>query len=323
MERMSALRGAFAFLVAGLVVGLMLTACGSDNGSRQTSGPSASIDLSRDDLGRSVSVQTPAQRVVAMSPSMVELLFAVGVTPIGRPSSADYPPQAASVPTFGSSYDFSDEVIANMRPDLVLADAILDAGSIDRLARLGAPVFAVRVASYEDVLRALRVVGALTGNLERGEREAKAIEEKMEAVKARLPATRPSVAIIIGGRGPIYVAKNDAWAGNLVTHLGGRNILPTGPDTFELPGFTEYSLERLAEQNPDVILVISPQPLPAPRTSQLLAASPVWNSLKAVREGRVHELDPAVYLQSAGPRVSQILDELPKLLHPGVFTATR
>lgn len=323
MRRFTPLRITAFFVLA--VFGLALAACGSgnDNGGAEPTPAGAAVNLSRDDLGRNVTVNAPAQRVVAMSPSMVELMFAVGATPVGRPSSADYPAQAASVPAFGSSYDFSDEVIANMRPDLILADAILDAGSIERLSRLGAPVFAVRVASYEDVLRALRVVGALTGNEERGEREAKAIEEKMTSVKARVPSSGPSVAIIIGGRGPIYVAKNDAWAGNLVTHLGARNILPTGPDTFELPGFTEYSLERLAEQNPDVILVISPQPQPAPRTSQLLQASPVWQSLKAVREGRVHELDPAVYLQSAGPRVSQILDELPRLLHPSVFTATR
>jgi iron complex transport system substrate-binding protein len=302
-----------------------ISACGSGEGGQAptTPSPESAVDLSRDDLGRNVNVNLPAQRVVAMSPSMVELMFAVGAVPIGRPSSADHPPQAANVPTFGSSYDFSDEVIANMRPDLILADAILDAGSIERLSRLGAPVFAVRVGSFDDVLKALRVVGALTGNEAAGDREAKALEEKMDGVKARLPSTRPSVAIVIGGRGPIYVAKNDAWSGDLVSRLGGRNIVPSGPDTFQLPGFMEYSLERLAEQNPDVILVISPQTPPAPPTSVMLAASPVWQSLKAVREGRVHELDPAVYLQSAGPRVSQILDELPRILHPDVFQASR
>jgi iron complex transport system substrate-binding protein len=314
-------------LVGMGVLALALAACGSDddNGgpSAATATAEAKTDLSRDDLGRSVTVNTPARRVVAMSPSMVELMFAVGATPVGRPSSADYPAAAASVPDFGTSYDFSDEVIANMRPDLILADAILQQGQIDRLARLGAPVFAVKVASFEDVLRGLRVVGALTGNEAAGEREAKALEDKLASVKSRVPTTQPNVVILIGGRGPIYVAKNDAWAGSLVTLLGGRNIVPSGPDTFQLPGFTEYSLERLAERNPDVIIVISPQTPPAPPTSQMLAASPVWGSLKAVREGRVHEVDPAVYLQSAGPRVSQVLDELPRILYPDVFQAAR
>jgi ABC-type Fe3+-hydroxamate transport system substrate-binding protein len=50
-----------------------------------------------------------------------------------------------------------------------------------------------------------------------------------------------------------------------------------------------------------------------------MASSPVYGSLKAVREGRVHEVDPVVYLQSAGPRVSQILDELSRILYPDVF----
>jgi ABC-type Fe3+-hydroxamate transport system substrate-binding protein len=42
-----------------------------------------------------------------------------------------------------------------------------------------------------------------------------------------------------------------------------------------------------------------------------------------VKAGRVSEVDPVVYVQSAGPRVSQILDELPRLLYPNVFASGR
>jgi iron complex transport system substrate-binding protein len=318
--------GRLAYIIGILgLAALLASACGSGgDGGEAKPAPTtaaATVDLTTDSLGRKVSPPVPARRVVAMSPSIVELMFAVGATPIGRPSSADFPEAARSVPDFGTSYDFSDEVITSMRPDLIIADAILHEAFIDRLSRLGAPVFAVRVGSFDEVVKALRVVGALTGNAAAGEREAKALEEKLAAVKAKVPSGGPTVAVLIGGRGPIYLAKNDSFAGDLLRLLGARNVIPTGPDTFQLPGFTEYSLERLVEQNPDVILVISPQPLPAPRTSETLARTPVWGALKAVQQGRVHEIDPAVYLQSAGPRVRLALDELPRLLYPSVFAA--
>ena len=48
---------------------------------------------------------------------------------------------------------------------------------------------------------------------------------------------------------------------------------------------------------------------------------PPLSTIKAVKEGHVYEVDHVVYLQSAGPRVSQMLDELPRLLYPNVFPA--
>src|SRR4051812_19025496 len=102
--------------LALLPLSVLLAACGgSDSGSSINNGSSSSstsassapapaIDLTKDDLGRSVTPPAKATRVVAMSPSIVELMYAVGAVPVGRPSSADYPPEAKSVPGFGTSY---------------------------------------------------------------------------------------------------------------------------------------------------------------------------------------------------------------------------
>ncbi len=47
-----------------------------------------------DDLDREVEVPAKAERVVALSPTIVELMYADGATPVGRPDSATYPPEA-------------------------------------------------------------------------------------------------------------------------------------------------------------------------------------------------------------------------------------
>jgi iron complex transport system substrate-binding protein len=208
-----------------------------------------------------------------------------------------------------------------MKPDLIIADAIIQKDTVADLAKLGAPVWAVRVNSFDDVTAGLRKVGAITGNSEAGEREARKLDDKLATILAKKPSTTPSVIVVVaGGPTQLFAGLNDSYVGDVLKKLGAKNVLSTEPETFRLPGFSDYSIERIVEKNPDVIVAISPG---RPNiTTQAMSASPVYGSLKAVKEGRVFEVDPVVYLQAAGPRVSLILDELARILYPDVFKAS-
>ena len=320
---------------SGLVLLALLTltaalACGGGDDSDLTptaAGPTAaSLSLNRDDLGRSVTPPARAQRVVALSPTVVELMFAAGATPVGRPSSADYPEAAKAVPNFGTSRSPSFEEIAALRPDLIIADAVLHQGLVDNLqTQLNVPVYAVKVASFAEVVHGLRIVGALTGNADRGESEAKKLETKLADIRAKLPAPGPSVLVLVAaGQGQFIASRSNTYLGDVLTQLGARNLVTSEPENFSYPGFTDYSLERIIEKNPDLIITASiGGPPGTPKTSDILKSVPAFASLKAVREGRVYEADANVYIQSAGPRVSHILDELPRVLYPNVFASAR
>jgi len=314
---------ALPFAVLGL-------ACGSGGDDNATPTVAASpttaaqkLDLSKDDLGRSVTVPASAKRIVAMSPTVVELMYAVGATPVGRPNSADFPAEAKSVADFGTAYNPNYEVIAAMKPDLIIADAIIDQDKVEPLARLGAPVFAIKVSSFDGVVRGLRIVGTLSGNQSAGEREAAKLESKMAEIKAKLPAGGPSVIVLVSaGPGQFIAGLDDSYLGDVLKKMGARNVT-AGPENFRFPGFTDYSRERIIEQNPDVIIAVSIGGQPGtPKTSEAIKADSALGTLKAAKEGRVYEVDPFVYVQSAGPRVALILDELPRLLYPTVFKAS-
>ncbi len=309
------------------LLAVIAAACGgaggkSTTGSSATAAPTASvIDLSKDALGRSVTLPANPQRIVAMAPTVVELMYAVGATPVGRPSSADYPAAAKSIPDFDTSYEPNTDEITNMKPDLIIADAIIDESKMDTLTQLGAPVFAVRASSFDEVVYSLRVVGAITGHKDEGEKQAKTLEDKLSSILARKPATSPTFLVLIGGgQGVVLAARSNSYIADVITRVGGQNVITTEPDNFRFPGFTEYSMERIIQTDPDVIFAISPGPT---KLSDQLAKNPVWSSLKAVRENRVYEVDPVVYLQNAGPRVSQMLDELPRYLYPSLFATGR
>jgi iron complex transport system substrate-binding protein len=315
-------------LLAVAVVAVFSFGCGGGSSYKASESRPAvdAVDLTKDDLGRSVTISAPAKRVVAMSPSVVELIYAVGATPVGRPSSADFPEAAKSVPSFGLSYQPNYEEIAAMKPDLIVADAVIDAGPVmDSIVKLGAPVYAVRITSFDEITHSLRVVGALTGNKDAGEQEAQKLEKKLSDVSAKLPANGPSFLVLVSaGPGQFIAEKDGSYLADMLKVLKARNLVTSEPDNFRFPGFTDYSPERIVEKNPDIVLTMSlGGQSGTPKTSEALKSSPALSSLKAVKEGRVYEVDPVVYLQSAGPRVSQILDELPRLLYPSVFATAR
>jgi iron complex transport system substrate-binding protein len=273
-----------------------------------------------DDSGKTLTIAQVPKKVVALSPSIVEVLFAVDAPPAARPSSANYPEAARSLPDIGTSYNVSLEKVASFSPDLIIADAQIQSPQVVAELQKIAPVFSMRLLTFEDVPRALRTAGRIMGKDEQGERAAKAIEDKLAAVQAKLPAQRPSVFIMIGDGTSFYAAKPNSFVGDVVAKLGARNVVPAGPDTSPFPGFTTYSLEQVAQLDPDVILVLSPGPPNAPKLSQLLASNPAWTGLRAVRSGRVHEINPETLVQAAGPRVSQEIDALTPLLYPGLTT---
>ncbi|MBI2761745.1 MAG: ABC transporter substrate-binding protein [Chloroflexi bacterium] len=269
-----------------------------------------------DDNGKTLTIAQPPKRVVALSPSMVELLYAVDAPPIARPSSANFPEAAKALPAVGNSYNPSIEQVAAQQPDLILADQQIQRPDLIAQLEKIAPVFAIRVLTVDDVLKGLRTAGRISGKQEQGDKAAKDIEDKISAVQAKVPQQRPSVFIMIGAADSFFAAKPNSFIGDVVGRLGGNNLVKEGPDDGGFPGFTTYSLEKLVQLNPDVILVATAGPPGAPKASQVLASNPAWSGLKAVKAGRVYEVDPVTLVQSAGPRVSKDIDEVAKALYP-------
>jgi len=75
-----------------------------------------------DDAGRSIVVARPPERVVALAPSLAELVFAAGggATLVGVSALSDYPEQARSIARVGDAGRIDVERVLALRPDLVL-----------------------------------------------------------------------------------------------------------------------------------------------------------------------------------------------------------
>ena len=268
-----------------------------------------------DMLGREVVIPNIPERIVSISPTATETLYAAGGVAVARDRSSIYPDAVNSLPQIGGAYNPSFEAIAAQRPDLILIEALSQMQWVEALEELGAPVVAVRAASLDDVTASLKLVGSIIDNATVADESAATISTDIEAARAGIDGELPAVLIIIGDeQRNLYVAEATSYPGAVMSELGlenlGGHLNRRGP----FPGFSLVTAEQILEMDPDVIFTISPAPPPAPKMSTALGWFPALRSLRAIQDKQVHEIDPILFLRNQGPRISDAVIEMAEIL---------
>jgi iron complex transport system substrate-binding protein len=303
---------------------LLLAACGGDDDAAKTptataSTASASAGASTsaaaaypvtvtDFFGRSVEIKAKPKTVVGLSPTAVEFVYAAGGTVVGRTSTVDYPAAAKQAKDVGSAYQPNMETILSLKPDLIVADSILDGSPNVRkpLEDSGIPVIFAGVDSYQKVLDGLTLMGKVFDAKATTDKVAAEVTKSRDDAKAAIAGKNVSALAMISDQDQVlYAAKTDSYAGDILKQLGITNPAAGEPDSGPFPGYTTLAPEKVVQFNPDYIFAISPQPEPAPRLSQIIPMIPPFKGLKAVTTpGHVVEA-PLEILQAPGPRITQ------------------
>jgi iron complex transport system substrate-binding protein len=159
-----------------------------------------------------------------------------------------------------------------------------------------------------------RVAEALDAG-ERGRSLVRALQERMTAIgeRAERLAERPAVACI-EWTDPLMAAGN--WMPELVELAGGRNLF--GEAGTHSP---KLRWDDLRARDPDVIFV-SPCGWDIEKCREEMSALTRlegWDTLAAVRNGRVVLTDGNQFFNRPGPRLVESLEILAEVLHPAEF----
>jgi len=256
--------------------------------------------------------EPPARRIVSVSPSATEILFALGVGDriVGVSTADTYPPEARRIVRVGDFGRPNLERLLRLKPDLVVYTELLKPGLEEEMKRRGLRVLQTRQGSFRDILEAVLSLGRATGTEERARAlvaeyraRLKAVEERTAAVPA---AQRPKVFIEVTPR-PLYTAGGGSYLDEMVTKAGGVNIA----HRFNRP-FLKVSSEFVVQANPDVILVAYMQK--RSRVAAEIAARIGWGQIAAVRTGRIiTDIHPDL-LCRPGPRLFDGLEALQRRL---------
>ncbi len=267
-----------------------------------------------DMLGRPVTIPDGPLRLVSLSPSLTEIVFALGREDwlVGVTDFCDYPPDARTKPRVGGPMTPNLERVLQVRASLVLATAEGNPRDlVGQLSRVGIPLFAIKPVGYAGILDSIRILGRVG---QAGAR-ATALVEDMERQRARiqravagLPRTR--VLYLVWGDPPI-AAGPASFIHDLIQIAGGENVVRerTVP-------YPRLSLEEVVGRAPEVILVASHmETMDGPAHVTL---GGLWQAIPAIRSKRIVPI-PGDTIHRFGPRVVEGLEHLARAIHPEAF----
>jgi iron complex transport system substrate-binding protein len=263
-----------------------------------------------DGADREVVLEKEPMRIVSLAPSVTETLFAIGAGDklVGRTDYCLYPEQTAEVASVGTLREPSIETIASLNPDVVIAATHFKEEVLTQLESLNITVIMLTAQeSFDGVYETTLNAGIITNH----QADAQVVIDEMQAEVVAITevlagTTAKSVYYVVGYGESDYTATGDTFIHDMLTMAGGENVASDGESWV-------YSLEKLLEHNPEVILV-------SDKYDSLngFTTHPNYLALDAVKEGRVLEIDSDL-LSIQGPRLAKGLKAIAELLHPELF----
>jgi iron complex transport system substrate-binding protein len=289
-----------------LLLALVAAACGGDGGRPEEAGPTqgAGFPVTLDTPGGKLVLDQQPKRIVSLSPTATELLFAIGAGAqvVAVDSNSNHPTQAPR--TDLSAIQPNLEAIAGHRPDLVVYSD--DPGELAAgLGKLAIPALAQPAATrLDDTYAQIDQLGRATGHTAEAGRLTATMREEIERIAGTSRPERPLTYYHELDKN-LYTATSKTFIGQLYGQLGLKNIADAADRAGS--GYPQLSAEYLVRADPDLIFLADTKC--CGQSARTVAARDGWSQLTAVRSGAVVELDDDV-ASRWGPRVVDFLETI-------------
>jgi len=249
-------------------------------------------------LTGSASSANPPQRIISLSATATESLFAIGAGKqvIAVDDQSDYPANAPKSKLSG--YTPNVEAIAGYKPDLVVI-AFDPNGLSSTLRGLGIRVLVQDAAKTLNEAYAQMVqLGSVTGHVG----AARTLVARMKQRIARLVATGTrrarGLSVYHELEPDLYSATSKTFIGQIYSLFGLKNIADAA-DT-DSTGYPKLSAEYVVDQSPDIVVLADIRCCgQGPRT---VAARAGWKNVSAVKTGTIVRIDDSI-ASRWGPRI--------------------
>ena len=275
-----------------------------------------------------IHLKRPAQRLICLSASGLDILLELGLEPVGgrRKGVAEQPEfygeRSQHWADVGSWLLPNFRAIRQARPDLILGWQFPHRVYRWWLTDI-APVYLMGGSGYEEAILRLLDVACLTKRMAAAEAAIATLDRQLEMYRQRLQHQPRKTVLMMGGsafnrwsnRYPV-----ETQTGTLGSVLQQFTDFPwSKPDPKRgEPGLAYLSLQSIAIADPDVIFVQSYGPTAMP-LSQQLANHRVWQKLKAVKTQQVYEIDQCWHWGNGTRMIRLMLEQLLPLIYPECF----
>jgi iron complex transport system substrate-binding protein len=250
----------------------------------------------------SVTIAKRPERIVSLSPTATEMLFAIGAGDqvVAADDQSNYPADAPT--TDLSGYEPNAEAIAAYEPDLVVFAN--DLGDVESaLDRLGIPALLQPAAAN---LRAaywqIEQLGEVTARSTAAHDVIRSMRTRIASIIASTPEPPEALTFYHELDDTFYSVTSSTFIGRVYALLGLRNIADAADA--DGSGYPQLSPEYIVDADPDLIFLADTKC--CGQSAATVAKRPGWEAISAVQRGAIVELDDDV-ASRWGPRIVELL----------------
>lgn len=262
---------------------------------------------------RAIELDAPADKIVALTASDCEILYAIGAgeTLVGRGEYCDYPEEITSIPPVQSGSETNIEQIIALGPQVVIMSMMAQTKEqVSALEKAGIKVVMCDAQNIEGVYTAITLIGAITGKNEEAQTVITTMKDKFEAIKAKV--TADSGKTIYFEVSPLeyglWAAGSGTFMDEIATMLGLTNAFA------DVDQWGEISEEQVIQRDPDYLVTIAMYYGEGPTPVEEITDRSGWGNLKAIKNGAVFNID-SNEASRPGPRLADAAETLFKLIY--------
>ena len=257
-----------------------------------------------DDVGRTVEVKGPVNKIVCISPAHTEMIYYLGLESklAAVSKNCDYPAQAKLLPKAGDFMNPDEEQIIKLGPQAVISGGGVQKSAIYKLESMGVAVIVLYPRELSEIASDMRKLNMLLGGGRKAEKRIAEFEKKLKKAVS-LKRDKIKVYAEIWGE-PVMAVSENSFTGKLINAAGGQNVVAS--DNGEYP---KISKEEIIKANPEKILLFyNPEKNYLKRPYFLATKAGKNKTITAVTGETLDRI------MRPGPRVVEAIEELKILL---------
>ncbi len=266
----------------------------------------ASAVTIKDAKGEFTLDKTPS-RVVALEYSFVDALAQVSVSPVGVADDNKVDrilPQVREKITawqsVGTRSQPSLEVIASLKPDLIIADPSRHTAVFEELKKIAPTVmFDSRHESYQENLETAQKIGDLVGKSAEMKAKINEHNDYIANIAKNLGVQGKKASFGTSREDKFNIQNDNGYVGSFLTTLG---FAPTKLNSDQ--AFVEINLEQLVMEKPEYLFIAHYRDESIARKWE---AEPLWKAIPAVKANHVYSVDADMWARGRGLEASKIM----------------
>lgn len=288
----------------------------SPENTKESMNSSHNIISVTDFSNREIKFTEPPKNIVALGNGEVDILYALGLSVVGRPNG-DSPIEAAdNALEVGSTHSIDLERVTSLLPDIVLGNNPMNTNDIPAIEKLDAEMILTSANSVDEIKQQIDLFGQLFNKKDRATEIIQSIDDKITQLQSTKADNPPRVLLIYGAPGTNMAALSNSLTGNILEIVGGENIANDYPTIEMYPQYAQLNTEKVIESDPQIILFMghgNPESVKDSFKKELEKAAG-WSELDAVKNDRFYILPPTLFGTNPGTKITDSLDYLHDLL---------